>query len=43
VGIVTHAGVIRLLLANVRGIALTDIFDIKIHYGEVILVKPFTS
>jgi alpha-ribazole phosphatase len=43
VGIVTHAGVIRLLLASVRDIALTDIFDIKIHYGEVILVKPFTS
>lgn len=41
--IVTHAGVIRLLLASVRNIALTDIFDIKVHYGEVIVVKPFTS
>jgi alpha-ribazole phosphatase len=41
--IVTHAGVIRLLLAGVRNIALTDIFDIQIHYGEVIVVKSFTS
>jgi alpha-ribazole phosphatase len=43
VGLVTHAGVIRLLLASIKDIALTNVFDIKINYGEVILVKPFTS
>lgn len=37
--IVTHAGVIRLVLAIVNQIALTDIFDIKIAYGEVVRVR----
>ncbi|PSL27254.1 histidine phosphatase family protein [Dyadobacter jiangsuensis] len=36
--IVTHAGVIRLILSIVNEIALTDIFDIKVAYGEVIRV-----
>ncbi|MCU7371011.1 histidine phosphatase family protein [Paucibacter sp. O1-1] len=39
IAIVTHAGVMRLLLASVRSIALTNIFDIKINYGEVIIVS----
>jgi alpha-ribazole phosphatase len=43
VAIVTHAGVIRLLLASARNIALTDIFNIKVNYGEVLVIKPFTS
>ena len=37
--IVTHAGVIRLLLSIVNQLALTRIFDIKIAYGEVIPVR----
>jgi alpha-ribazole phosphatase len=37
--IVTHAGVIRLILSIVNQIALTSIFDIKIAYGEVIRVR----
>ena len=36
--IVTHAGVIRLILAIVRQIELKDVFDIKIAYGEVIRI-----
>ncbi len=39
VAIVTHAGVIRLILSIVNEIALTSIFDIKIAYGEVIRVR----
>lgn len=38
VAIVTHAGVIRLILAMLRHIALTDIFSIPIAYGEVVRV-----
>ncbi|WP_426293444.1 histidine phosphatase family protein [Dyadobacter endophyticus] len=38
VAIVTHAGVIRLILSIVNEIALTSVFDIKIAYGEVIRV-----
>ena len=37
--VVTHAGVIRLVLSIVNQIALTDIFDIKVAYGEVIRVR----
>jgi alpha-ribazole phosphatase len=37
--IVTHAGVIRLILSIVNQIAVTSIFDIKIAYGEVIRVR----
>lgn len=36
--VVTHAGVIRLILAIVRKIALDKIFEIKVDYGEVIVV-----
>lgn len=39
VAIVTHAGVIRLILSIVDQIALTSIFDIKIAYGEVVRVR----
>ncbi|SEI37693.1 alpha-ribazole phosphatase [Dyadobacter sp. SG02] len=39
VGIVTHAGVIRLILSIVNQIELTSIFDIKIAYGEVMTVR----
>nr|WP_295928788.1 histidine phosphatase family protein [uncultured Dyadobacter sp.] len=38
VAIVTHAGVIRLILSMVRDIPLKDIFDIKVSYGEVVRV-----
>lgn len=39
IAIVTHAGVIRLMLSIVDQIALTSIFDIKVAYGEVIRVR----
>lgn len=38
VAIVTHAGVIRLILAIVRGMDLNKVFEIKVDYGEVIVV-----
>lgn len=37
--IVTHAGVIRLILSIVNQTELTRIFDIKVAYGEVIRVR----
>lgn len=39
VAIVTHAGVIRLILAIVKEIALDKVFEIKVGYGEVILLN----
>jgi alpha-ribazole phosphatase len=39
VAIVTHAGVIRLILSIVDQIPLTSVFDIKIAYGEVVCVR----
>ncbi|PWJ55041.1 alpha-ribazole phosphatase [Dyadobacter jejuensis] len=36
IAIVTHAGVIRLLLAMHRQVALEDSFSIKVEYGEVV-------
>lgn len=38
VGIVTHGGVIRIILAHYRGIALKDSFSLKIGMGEVFRV-----
>lgn len=35
IAIVTHGGVIRLILAHLRNMALADAFEIKIGYGEV--------
>lgn len=35
VGIVTHGGVIRIILAHYRNIALKDSFNLKIGMGEV--------
>ncbi|OJV12363.1 MAG: alpha-ribazole phosphatase [Dyadobacter sp. 50-39] len=37
--VVTHAGVIRLILSIVDQIPLNRVFDIKIAYGEVIRVR----
>lgn len=39
VAIVTHAGVIRQLLALIRNIPLERIFDIKVNYGEIVVEK----
>jgi alpha-ribazole phosphatase len=39
VAIVTHGGVIRLILANLRNISLDKAFDIKVAYGEVVVVR----
>lgn len=35
----THAGVIRLILANHEGIPISSMFDNKVEYGQVILLK----
>jgi len=35
VAIVTHAGVIRIILANNRKLGLKNVFDIKVGFGEV--------
>ena len=37
--VVTHAGVIRLILSLVRQIPLALVFEIKVGYGEVILIE----
>lgn len=36
VGVVTHGGVIRLLVAAQRQLPLASVFDIKVGYGDVI-------
>lgn len=36
--IVTHGGVIRLILAHLRNIELANAFDIKVTYGEVVVL-----
>ena len=36
--IVTHGGVIRLILAHLRNIELAKAFDIKVAYGEVVVL-----
>lgn len=36
--IVTHGGVIRLILAHLRNIELANAFDIKVTYGEVVFL-----
>ena len=37
--VVTHAGVIRLILSLVRQIPLASVFEIKVSYGEVIAIE----
>jgi alpha-ribazole phosphatase len=37
--IITHGGVIRLILAHLRDIELVKAFDIKVAYGEVVTVN----
>jgi alpha-ribazole phosphatase len=39
VAVVTHAGVIRLILASVNFIPLNSVFDIRVAYGEVVALK----
>ena len=36
VAIVTHAGVIRLMLAMVRNLPLDQLFQIQVNYGDVV-------
>lgn len=41
---VTHAGVIRVILCHVTGLALKDLFQIRVVYGQlVVLEKSRTS
>ena len=37
--IVTHAGVMRILLSIINNISLPEIFDIKIDYGGIIIIQ----
>jgi len=39
VAVVTHGGVIRLILAQLRHIELTKAFEIKVAYGEVVIIN----
>jgi alpha-ribazole phosphatase len=39
VTVVTHGGVIRLILAHLRNIKLINAFEIKVAYGEVIVIS----
>jgi alpha-ribazole phosphatase len=39
VAIVTHAGVIRILLAHLNNMPLSSFFEIKVGYGEVFRVE----
>ena len=41
--VVTHGGVIRILLAAIRNMALQSSFEIKIGLSDVILVRPHLS
>lgn len=36
IAVVTHGGVIRLILTHLRNVALADAFEIKVGYGEVV-------
>ncbi|GAC1310578.1 MAG: alpha-ribazole phosphatase [Mucilaginibacter sp.] len=36
IAIITHAGVIRLILATVNSLPLKSIFDLNVNYGEVV-------
>ncbi len=38
VAVVTHGGVIRLILATIRNVPLASSFDMHVNFGEVILV-----
>ncbi|KQS30921.1 alpha-ribazole phosphatase [Dyadobacter sp. Leaf189] len=40
IAIVTHAGVIRMLLTIYRGTMLADFFKIEVKYGAVIVITP---
>ena len=38
--VVTHGGVIRIILATIQGIPLKDSYDIKVAFSDVVLVRP---
>jgi alpha-ribazole phosphatase len=42
VAIVTHGGVIRLILASVKNIPLVSCFDIPVSYGSIFLINAST-
>jgi alpha-ribazole phosphatase len=39
VAIITHAGVIRLILATVKNISLASCFNIEVNYGGIYIIK----
>ena len=43
VAIVTHAGVIRLILSAVKSKPIESLFDVKVNYGEVIFLDTNQS
>ena len=40
VAVVTHGGVIRLLMAADQQLPLTSVFTLKVDYGEVVVLRP---
>ncbi|MDQ6480254.1 alpha-ribazole phosphatase [Dyadobacter sp. LHD-138] len=43
IAVVTHGGVIRLILAYLQNVALVNAFEIKVGYGEVVKLSIPTS
>ena len=43
IAIVTHAGVIRLILSAVKSKPIESLFDVKVNYGDVIFVDTNPS
>ncbi len=39
VAVVTHAGVIRIIMACINGIPLSSMFELKVEYGQVFEVR----
>jgi broad specificity phosphatase PhoE len=36
---VTHAGVIRVILCHIKGLALKDLFQINVSYGQLFVIQ----
>ncbi|WP_442587912.1 alpha-ribazole phosphatase [Pedobacter sp. AW31-3R] len=43
IAIVTHGGVIRIILAHYQGISLKNAFDIQVGFGQVFKLQPSTA
>jgi len=41
--VVTHAGVMRVILCRIMGLSLKDLFKIRLHYGQVFVISSKTD